>query len=100
MGALRLVDTQGGAYVWRHERSEVRLTRENDAWHVVYSSVGRLMGPRQVIYASSHLEAKMAAWDVMARVIRASRDEAAGLAAGQSAAQWMRAHGLLAESDG
>jgi hypothetical protein len=80
----------GGAFVWRHGRAEVTLAREGESWHVVYTSVGRLLGPRHVVYAASHKQATHAAWDVMARVIRASRDEEEGLRAGRSAAQWMR----------
>jgi hypothetical protein len=80
----------GGAFVWRHGRSEVTLAREGDTWHVVYTAIGRLLGPRHVVYSASHKQATHAAWDVMARVIRASRDEDEGLRAGRSAAAWMR----------
>ena len=81
-------------FVWKQGRSEVSLVREGAMWQVVYTSAGRLLGPRQVIHQMSHKEAKQAAWDVMARVIRACRDEDEGLKAGRSAAQWMRSHPL------
>jgi hypothetical protein len=50
-----------------------------------------LLGPRQVLYQGRHRDATYAAWDVMARVVLASRDEDEGLRAGQSAAQWIKA---------
>ena len=40
-----------------------------------------------------------AAWDVMARVIRACRDEEEGLRVGRSAAQWLRAHDIPDDED-
>lgn len=85
---------EGGhdAFVWRHGRAEVTLARTGESWHVVYTAAGRLLGPRQIVYSASHRQATHAAWDVMARVIRASRDEEEGLRAGRSAAQWMRSH--------
>ena len=82
------------AFVWRHGRAEVTLDRNGNAWHVVYTSAGRLLGPRQVLYEGIHKQATHAAWDVMARVIRASRDEDEGLRVGRSAAQWMKARGI------
>ncbi len=86
--------TADDAFVWRQGRAEVVLAREGATWQVIYTSTGRLLGPRQVIYRMAHKEAKQAAWDVMARVIRACRDEDEGLRAGRSAAQWMRLHPL------
>ena len=92
---------QGGlnAFVWRQGRAEVRLAREGSAWMVVYTAAGRLMGPRQVIYQARHRRADHAAWDMMARVIRACRDEDEGLRVGRSAAQWMRTAGIPDETD-
>ena len=84
--------SSGDQFVWRQGRAEVTLEREGDAWSVVYSSTGRLLGPRQVLYRGSHRVMQHAAWDVMARVIRACRDEAEGLRVGRSAAQWLQAH--------
>ncbi len=77
-------------FVWRYGRSEVTVRREEATWVVLYTSAGRLLGPRQVLYESRHRRATHAAWDVMARVIRASRDEAEGVRVAQDAARWMR----------
>ena len=88
MGGFSIIS--GDAFVWRYGRSEVTLQRVPDGWSVVYTSVGRLLGPRQVLYQGRHRDPTYAAWDVMARVIRASRDEDEGLRAGRSAAQWIK----------
>lgn len=78
------------SFVWHQGRAEVSLRRDGPSWVVVYTTAGRLLGPRQVLYEGRHHRATHAAWDVMARVIRASRDEAEGLRAAQGAARWMR----------
>lgn len=83
--------TTSDAFVWRVGRGEVTLSRAGDAWMVSYTSVGRLLGPRQLLYENRHRDPTHAAWDVMARVVLASRDEDEGLRAGRSAAQWLRA---------
>jgi hypothetical protein len=78
------------AFVWRRGRDVVRLKREGDGWFVSYQTVGRLMGPPRSIYEARHRIAKHAAWDMMARVINASRDEKEGVEAATMAAKWMR----------
>ena len=78
------------AFVWRHGRDIVRLKREGDSWAVSYLTVGRLMGPPRSVYEARHRSAKHAAWDMMARVINASRDEQEGVEAATMAAKWMR----------
>ncbi|HEV2106656.1 MAG TPA: hypothetical protein VGR16_00175 [Thermomicrobiales bacterium] len=78
------------AFVWRYGRSEVIVRREEAGWVVLYTSAGRLLGPRQLLYEGRHRQATHAAWDVMARVVRASRDEAEGVRVAQDAARWMR----------
>lgn len=82
--------SQPQTFVWQQGRAEVTLRRDDATWVVVYTTAGRLLGPRQVIYEGRHRRATHAAWDVMARVIRASRDETEGLKAAQGAARWMR----------
>ena len=79
----------GSAFIWRGGRVEVVVEREPDGWRVVSSSAGRLFGPREKLYEARHKLARHAAWDVMACVIRATRDEDAGVAAGRDAARWM-----------
>ena len=86
--------SSGDQFVWRQGRAEVTLERAGDAWSVVYTSAGRLLGPRQILYRGNHRVMQHAAWDVMARVIRACRDEDEGLRVGRSAAQWLRAHDI------
>lgn len=78
------------AFVWRRGRDIVRLKREGDGWAVSYHTVGRLMGPPRSVYEARHRIAKHAAWDMMARVINASRDEQEGVEAATMAAKWMR----------
>jgi hypothetical protein len=79
-------------FVWRGGRAEVTLSQNDDHWTVVYSSAGRLLGPRQVLYQGRHRDATHAAWDVMARVSLASRNEDEGFRAGQLAAKWIKAN--------
>lgn len=86
-------------FVWRHGRAEVVLSRAGDAWAVVYRTAGRLLGPPQVLWDARHTRAKMAAWDVMARVTQASRDEDEGVRVGRRAAQWMHAARVPDETD-
>jgi len=83
--------SSGDQFVWRQGRAEVTLERAGDAWSVVYTSAGRLLGPRQILYQGKHRGMRLAAWDVMARVTRACRDEDEALRAARSAAQWLRA---------
>lgn len=83
-------------YVWRSGRIEVVVRRDGDTWRVCSTSTGRLFGPREVLYEARHKQAKHAAWDFMACVIRASKDEDAGVNAAREAARWMVNHGLSA----
>ena len=92
-GGAVLADSErvtGLQYLWRQGRFEVVVERQGDGWKVVSTTIGRLFGPRQVLYEASHKAAKHAAWDVMACVIRASRNEDEGVNAGREAARWMR----------
>ncbi len=76
-------------FVWRQGRAEVSVVRDGDQWKVLYSTAGRLFGPRTVLYEQRHRFAKHAAWDVMARVIRISQSEEEGVRVARSAARWM-----------
>jgi hypothetical protein len=90
---------ENGIFVWRQGGSEVLLYWEGDGWSVKFAASGRLSGPRHVLYEARHKEAKHAAWDVMARVVRASSDEEQGLRVARSAAKWMRASGKIGQFD-
>ena len=82
--------TSDDAFIWRVGKGgEVTLVRAGDAWSVSYTSVGRLLGPRQVMYQGRHRDPTYAAWDVMTRVVHATKDEDEGLRAGRQAAQWI-----------
>jgi hypothetical protein len=83
------------AYVWRQGRADVTLRRDGDAWLVVASTIGRLLGPRQILYFFRHSRADHAAWDVMARVNRFTRDEQEVLRVGLEAASWIRSKGFV-----
>ena len=87
--------SDGEVFVWRHGKAEVTLTRVGNAWTVAYTTAGRLLGPRQTLYHQTHKLPRYAAWDVMARVVQASRDEDEAVRVGRSAAQWLRAHELI-----
>ena len=95
--AMAAISNGGEVFVWRHGRAEVTLERTGNAWSVAYTTAGRLLGPRQTLYQQSHKVAHYAAWDVMARVVLACRDEDEGLRAGRGAVQWLRTHGLPAD---
>jgi hypothetical protein len=90
VGAGEYGITVGEAFVWKSGRAAVTLTVSSDGWIVEYSTVGRLLGPPQVLHHARHRDARHAAWDVMARVQNASRDEAESLRAGRSAARWIK----------
>jgi hypothetical protein len=82
--------TAGDAFTWKSDRAEVTLSLTSEGWMVQYSTVGRLLGPPQVLHQARHRDAKLATWDVMARVQSASNNEAEMVRAGQSAVQWIK----------
>ena len=94
-----LTSGSGDFFVWRHGRAEVTLSDADDRWTVIYRSTTRLLGPRQVLYEREHQDPTFAAWDVMARVVLASRDEDEGLRAGRSAAQWIKTRPKAVRAD-
>lgn len=81
---------KGKTFTWKRGAYEVTLSLTKEGWVVIYSAAGRLLGPPQVIHQARHRDATHAAWDFMARVHLASRDQDEGLRAGRSAAQWIR----------
>ena len=86
------IDQPGDVFTRKFGRFEVKLYGEDNEWVVEYTSTGRLFGPRVQIYRERHQHARHAAWDFMARVIRATDDEREGIRAGQQAAAWLREH--------
>lgn len=76
-------------FVWRRGRADVTLHRAANSWCVIYSVTGRLLGPRKILYRAYHTEIRLAAWDFMARVIQASKDEEEGVRMGRCAVRWM-----------
>jgi hypothetical protein len=43
-----------------------------------------------MLYQGTHKDPKLAAWDVMARVIKASHDEDEGVETAKQAVKWMK----------
>lgn len=84
------IDEATTEFVWRKGSNHICLTRVGESWMVKYQTTGRLLGPRRCQYQATHRQAKLAAWDVMARVINACHDEDEGLQVALRAAQWMR----------
>jgi hypothetical protein len=84
------IDEAATEFIWRKGRNLICLTKAGDSWTVKYQTVSRLLGPSTCQYQATHRQAKLAAWDVMARVINACHDEDEGLQVALRAAQWMR----------
>ncbi len=78
------------AFVWSSERFILRLTQEGDFWAVICRSTSPLYGPDIVTYEAKHRLPTHAAWDVLTRVTRATRDDEEGVQAGSMAARWMK----------
>lgn len=100
VGAGEYATTTGDAFVWRSDRAEVRLSQESDGWIVEYSTVGRLLGPPQVLHHARHRDPKHAAWDLMSRVCAASKDDEVGMRAALSAARWIKSRPRWREPEG
>ncbi len=83
---------------WRDYTRQVPDPRTGDLRRALSAGVGlsadrcRLLeGHNECsVYEARHRVAKHAAWDMMARVINASRDEQEGVEAATMAAKWMR----------
>lgn len=100
VGAGDYAITTGEAFVWKSDRAEVMLSLVSDGWIVQYSTVGRLLGPPQVLHQARHRDAKLATWDVMARVQNASNNEAEMVRAGHSAVRWIKSRPRWSEQGG
>lgn len=77
------------SYSWRQGRFGVTLSRDEGSWIVRATSTGRLLGPTETLYEERHTDERHACWDVMSRVVKATRDEDEGLRAGREAARWI-----------
>jgi hypothetical protein len=77
-------------FIWRQGRAVVALSWESGIWQVSYLVTSRLLGPRQMLYQGNHKDPKLAAWDVMARVIVATHNEEEGVEAARHAVRWMK----------
>ncbi len=77
-------------FIWRQGRAVVALSWESGTWQVSYLVTSRLLGPRQVLYQGTHKDPKLAAWDVMARVIVATHNEEEGVEVARNAVRWMK----------
>jgi len=84
------IQHEENSFVWRQGRTTVSVEYQRTAWVVTYISASRLIGPSRVLYQERHQNPKNAAWDVMARVIRATRDEDLAIEVARAAARWMR----------
>jgi hypothetical protein len=91
--------TAGESFVWKSDRAEVRLSIVSDGWIVEYSALGRLLGPPQMLHQERHQDPKHAAWDVMARVQKASNNENEMMRAGQYVVRWLNSKPRRPEPD-
>lgn len=87
------IDEAANEFVWKKGGSLISLSKSGESWTVEHHTSGRLLGPRLSRYHATHRQAKLAAWDVMARVINACHDEDEGLQVALRAAKWMRGAG-------
>jgi hypothetical protein len=99
--------SSGDIFMWKSDRAEVVLMDSEEGWLVRHSTVGRLLGPPQLLHQARHRDAKLATWDVMARVQNATKNEAEMVRAGHSAVEWIKTRprwntpgGLLTSQNG
>jgi hypothetical protein len=84
-------DDPGAAdqFVWSNDRLQLTIWLEADEWWIQHTTPNPLLGPL-VISEAKHRQAKQAAWDVLSRVTKATRDDEEGVRVATSAARWMR----------
>lgn len=80
----------GGVFTWSFDRVQLTLSQDGDSWSVVYRTESPLLGPYLVTHQAKHRQMTHAAWDVQARVTRATHDDEEGVRVGQRAARWMQ----------
>ena len=76
-------------FEWNTERVQLTIWLEADEWWIQQTMPNPLLGP-MVTSKASHRHAKQAAWDVLSRVTKATRDDEEGVRVASSAARWMR----------
>lgn len=80
----------GDVFTWSFDRVQLTLSQDGEVWSVVYRTESPLLGPDMITYSSRHRQATHAAWDVQARVKRATHDDEEGVRVASMAARWMR----------
>ena len=72
MGGGEYAISSGEAFVWKSDRHEVTLSLTSDGWMVRLLVIGPLAGPPTVEHQVRHRDAKLATFDLMVRVGKAS----------------------------
>lgn len=80
----------GEVFTWSFDRVQLTLSQDGDSWSVVYRTESPLLGPNLITYEARHRQPTHAAWDILARVSRATHDDEEGVRVAQIAARWMR----------
>jgi hypothetical protein len=80
--------TAGDAFIWKSERAEVTLSLTSEGWMVRCLKVGPLMGPPTVQHQARHRDARLATFDLMGSVGKASNEEEM-VRVGSHAVQWI-----------
>ncbi|CAN5791737.1 hypothetical protein BH23CHL4_BH23CHL4_01080 [soil metagenome] len=80
----------GDVFTWSFDRVQLTLSQDGDSWSVVYRTESPLLGPNLITYEARHRQPTHAAWDILARVSRATHDDEEGVRVAQIAARWMR----------
>lgn len=79
-------------FVWSTDRYRLTIWLDKDQWMIQHTAPNPLLGPL-VISEAKHSQAKQAAWEVMTRVTKATKDDEEGVRVATSAARWMRERG-------
>jgi hypothetical protein len=77
-------------FVWKSDRHEVTLSLTSDGWMVRLMTTGPLAGPPTLEHQARHRDARLATFDLMGRVGKASNEEEM-VRAGSHAVQWINA---------
>jgi hypothetical protein len=77
------------AFVWIFGSARLTLRQEGESWNLICCTESPLLGPALIAYEAHHRQPKLAAWDVLARVTRFTRDDEEGVRVAMAAARWM-----------